>query len=233
MKAKRPALLIIVALFISVCIFAQEPPATGTTIEELFLQNIEIRLIKEQAFTVDRDMKLLALENIENMISEERVTSGDPEIHYILDELAGEGVYKIVKENKRTVNYFPDVRRRSCELLGKLGGENSMNTLIQVLAVEEAPEVLAEAAYALGLIGMNENNEVTTAISYALLHQDIINPDNNFAFASLLAFEKIAAKTDGVNDPEVFRALIRIAQGNYIPDVKLKAHQVMKLLGDF
>ncbi|MBT3275735.1 MAG: HEAT repeat domain-containing protein, partial [Spirochaetales bacterium] len=57
--------------------------------------------------------------------------------------------------------------------------------------------------------------------------------DNNFAFASLLAFEKLAASNGGLNDATAFEAIIHIAQGNYIKKVRLKAVQVLDSLRDY
>jgi hypothetical protein len=54
-----------------------------------------------------------------------------------------------------------------------------------------------------------------------------VKPDNNFAFASLLAFEKLAKKNNGLQDPTSFQAIVEISQGNYIRAVKEKALQVL------
>ena len=203
------------------------------TIEEVYLQSTEIRLIREQAITLDRDMKLLALRNIEDMIDSGKVSTGSPDVHYILDYLAGEGTDTRVTENRRLVNYFPIVRKEACKLLGELGGENSKDTLINVLVQDDEPMVRAQAAYALGKIGMDDSGEVSRILTYAVLDQDVVNPDSNFAFAVLLALEKLAKANDGLDDPAAFQAIIRIAQGNYVRDVKRKAVQVMDLLREY
>jgi HEAT repeat protein len=203
------------------------------TIEELYLQNAEIRIIREQAASQDREMKLLALENIQQMLDDGKLSTGAPEAHFVLDYLSGEGLSHQVRENKRLINYYPEVRRRAANLLGQLGGENSQETLIAVLYDDIEPMVMAEAAYALGQLGDNEDNRASQAIANVILVQDSVNPDNNFAFASLLAFEKIAAANGGLNDAAAFDAIIRIAQGNYISKVRLKAVQVLDRLRQY
>ena len=200
------------------------------TIEELYLQNAEIRIIREQAVSQDRDMKLLALDNIQGMLDEGKLSSGAPEAFFVLDYLSGEGINNQVTENKRLVNYYPEVRRRAVNLLGQLGGENAQTTLVTVLDNDIEPMVMAEAAYALGQLGKNDNNVASQAIARAILLEDVTLPDNNFAFASLLAFEKLAAANGGLNDSTAFQAIIRIAQGNYITKVRLKAVQVLDSL---
>jgi len=203
------------------------------TIEELYLQNAEIRLIREQAVMDDRDSKLVALENIQEMLDGGRLSEGAPEALFILDYLAAEGLSRTVKENNHLVNYYPEVRRRAVNLLGQVGGEGAKDSLIDVLLTDVEPMVLAEAAYALGTLGLNQNNETTRALAHVLLSQDIVAPDNNFAFASLLAFEKIAEANNGIDDTLTFEAIIHIAQGSYIRSVKLKAVEVLDLLRSY
>ena len=93
--------------------------------------------------------------------------------------------------------------------------------------------VLSEAAYAVGQIGYNENNEVSTALAEAVLNQDPVLPDNNFGYTSLLVFEKLAESNGGLNDPNAFRAIIQIAQGNYIKVVREKALAVLATLREY
>ena len=197
------------------------------TIEELYLQNAELRIIREQAVAQERDMKLLALDNIQEMLDEGKLSTGAPEAHFVLDYLSGEGLTHQVTENRRLINYYPEVRRRAVNLLGQLGGATSQATLVYVLYNDIEPMVMAEAAYALGQLGNNEDNMASRAIANVILFEDYSLPDNNLAFASLLAFEKLAAANGGLNDPAAFEAIIKIAQGNYIRKVRLKAVQVL------
>ena len=230
---KRRITLFAMGLICIAAVLAQQAGSGSSgdlTIEELYLQNAEIRLIREQAVTQDRDMKLLALENIQSMLDEGKLSTGAPEAHFILEYLAAEGLTRTVREANRLINYYPEVRRRAVNLLGQLGGEQAKESLIGVLITDVEPMVLAEAAYALGTIGVNEDNETSQALAAIVLSQDAVAPDNNFAFASLLAFEKIAETNSGINDPLAFEAIIRIAQGNYIRSVKLKAVEVLDLL---
>ena len=60
-----------------------------------------------------------------------------------------------------------------------------------------------------------------------------IDGNDNFAYASLLAFEKLAELNGGLNDTTAFEASIRIAQGNYIRKVRVKAVQVLDVLRNY
>ena len=81
-----------------------------------------------------------------------------------------------------------------------LGGENSKDTLLNVLKTDDDPVVLAEAAYALGTIGIDEEGEVSRAIAFALQNQDQMVPNDNFAHASLLAIQKLIEKNGSTNN---------------------------------
>lgn len=233
MKRRSAFILMVLGIFLaSGFVYAQATGGTSSggkeaTIEELYLQNIELRIIGEQAASADFEMKLLALANLQSMMDEGRLPE---EAVKVLDYLAMEGIGRVIREGRLQVNNFPEVRRRACTILGQLGGEEAKDTLVKVLLTDNEPMVRSEAVYALGLIGLNENNEVTKAISWMVLQQDTTRPDNNFAFASLLALEKIASKNNGINDDEAFRAVVAIAQGNYIRDVKYKAREVLNSL---
>jgi hypothetical protein len=102
-----------------------------------------------------------------------------------------------------------------------------------MLYVDNEPMVLAEAAYALGQIGINEGNEVSKALANVMFVQDPVIPDNNLAFASLLAFEKLAEANRGLTDSAALEAIIGIAQGNYIKKVRLKAIDVLNKLREY
>ena len=210
-----------------------EDETAERTIEELYLQNAEMSVIRQQAVTVDREMKLLALDNMEQLIEEGKVTEDSADALYLLDYLAMEGIAREVRVNGRLINYFPEVRRRSANLLGKVGGETAKDTLLDVIDNDNEPMVLAEAAYALGEIGINNDDQVALVLADMITQQSVVAPDDNLAFAVLLAFEKIAEANDGLNNPDVFNAIIQIAQGNYIREVRRKALDVMNKLRSY
>ncbi len=121
------------------------------------------------------------------------------------------------------------IRREAARLLGELGGENAKDTLLNILVSDDDMMVKAEAVYALGLIGMNENGEVSKAISWALKNQNQAIPNDNFATASLYAIERLL-ESDGEieDDREIYSAIVQIAQNtNYVKPVKEKAYQVI------
>jgi len=146
----------------------------------------------------------------------------------VLEYLAMEGSGHTVREDGRLVNNFPDVRRRAANMLGRIGTDTARDALIRVLLIDDEPTVKAEAAYALGVMGKNPNNQVIQALAFTYNLEDPSKPDNNFGYALCLAVEKIAQSTPGgIKDPTAYQILVKIAGGNYLRTVKNKALQVL------
>ncbi|MBN2736365.1 MAG: HEAT repeat domain-containing protein [Spirochaetales bacterium] len=214
--------LLLVTLF---PLMAQDNDDRELTVEERYLQDPEIMVLWEQALASDRQSKLNALETMEEMVEEGR---GSEELENILIHLGLEGSSIRKLEGRSLVNNFPEVRKRACALLGKVGTEKVVQTLISILTYDDEPMVKAEAAYALGLIGKDENGNVVNAMAWAIEREGTINPDNNFAYAIALSLEKIAEANKGLTNAAGYRALIRIAQGNYLQTVREKALEIIK-----
>ncbi len=234
---KRAVAIFLVSVVIVGVLTAQQSQGTEErrqyTIEELYLsQDIELQIIRGLATAESREMKLLALQSVRSMIQSGTLTEDNPALFVVLESLATEGTARQVRMGgNRIANNFPDIRREAANLLGEIGGEQSKNVLLSILRDDPEPMVLAEAVYALGLIGINEQNEVTNHVARVLSRQTIQPaPDNNLAFASLLAIERLAQSGDGIWDPTVIDALLAVASGNYIREVRLKAIDVISRL---
>ena len=228
-----PALVLVVALSIgpAAVLSAQQTttpaPKKEITIEELFLQSVEFQILREKAFSGDYDIKMSALDDLEKKVDDGSYKSNDQQVEYVLEYLALEGSARTTREAGRLVNDYPEVRRRAANLLGRVGTDAAKDALVRVLLIDEEPVVKAEAAYALGVIGKNDNNEVVQALSFTYNKEDPTKPDNNFGYALCLAIEKLATKTGGIKDPAAYQILVKIAQGNYLRTVKTKALQVL------
>ncbi|MDR1932239.1 MAG: HEAT repeat domain-containing protein [Spirochaetales bacterium] len=195
----------------------------GRTIEELYLsQNIELQLIRNQASSNDWEVRSLAIQNLRNMATEGRISEENPGGLVILEEMA-----KPIEQGGNTRN-FNTIRREACNILGDVGGKRSQRILLDVLNVDKEPMVLAEAVYALGKIGRDENGEVLVRLM-SLLHTENVKltPDNNFAYSVLLSISKIAKGQDGIKAPEALGPLLELLGSNYKKEVKKKALEVI------
>ncbi len=217
--------------------FAQSPkesPKKEESIEELYLANPGLQIAYEAARSDDRETKLLAISQISELLDEGVSSEDETKISIILRDLSSQGTTVLIREKGRLINYYPDVRREACRVLASVksvdGKKQAVKVLSEVLRNDDDPIVKAHAAYALGVLGMNENNDAARAISQALEIQDLVAPNDNFAYLSAVALEKISKANNGVSDARSLKILVKIAQGNYNRAVKEKALQVLKEL---
>ena len=204
--------------------------ATGQkTVEEKRLQSsVEVQVISSLVAENGRSEKLKALEFIRAMVDKGKATEKNSDVVSLLEELGAEGTTKQVVENRRVINDFPDVRRESAELLGQVGGNQSREILLNMAIKDKEPMVVAEAVYSLGLIGGGDQSaRVESVITNLIKNQDVVKPDSNFAFAAVSALEMLGKKNNGKVSQDVFAALIRVQNGNYIRPVREKAKQVL------
>jgi hypothetical protein len=221
---------VILVIFAATFAFAQDTKTSTSkelTIEELFLKSVEFQILREKAFSDDYAVKMNALDNLEKMLKDKGVGDNKTQVEFVLEYLSMEGSLHIVREDRRQVNNFPEVRRRAAGLLGQLSTPEALRALVTVLLGDEEPMVKAEAAYGIGVIGLNDKNEAVEALAFALDREDPTKPDSNFAFAICLAIEKICQKTGGTTDPTAYRTLVKIAQANFNKTTKAKALQVI------
>jgi hypothetical protein len=206
-------------------------PASGSTktIEEARLQSsVEVQVISSLVEENGRGEKLKALEFIRDMIDKGKVTDKNKDVLNLLDSLGAEGTTKQVVENRRVINDYPEVRRESAELLGQVGGDQAREILLNMAIKDKESMVISEAVYSLGLIGSGDQSaRVESVITNLVKSQDAVRPDSNFAFAAVSALEMLGKKANGKVSQDVFAALIRIQNGNYIRPVREKAKQVL------
>lgn len=221
----------IFAIVAMVPAFAQAPATGGErTVEESYLQeSLETMIIREQAYGEGKDSKLVALQYIRQAVEEGRTT---PDIQAALDYLALESSYTIVRSGGygKPTNNYPDVRREAALLLGQFKTPEAKDTLLKVALADDEPMVIAAAIRSMGQIGIVEGDDVTQAIAFIVSRYDILMPDNSLAFEALVALEMLADANKGISDPSAIRAIMRIADGNYIKPVKDKARQLLDKL---
>lgn len=236
----KKVVFFIIITIISAPLFAQNKETKKeTTVEQRYLStSIEVAIVSELAAGDTREQKMIALENLEKMISDGKIKQDDIQINNVLTSLSGEGTFIVVREGNRKINNYPDVRARAAKALGDLGGEKSKVTLIDITQKDNEPMVLSQAVYSLGLIGINDKNESLLAIAYVLeANSKRREPDDNLAVASLLAIEKIAAKNNGfAKEPDprpIFGAIVGVQAGNYSTNVRKWAATLMDKLRQY
>lgn len=227
------AFVVIVALVSSPVWGQATTSSTGgeRTVEESYLQDpLETMIIREQAYSDSKDLKLVALQYIRQSVEQGRTS---PEARKSLEYLATETTSTVVRSAGvgRTLNNYPDIRREACLLLGEFKTPESKDILVKVALADDEPMVIAAAIRSMGKIGLTDgNDDVTQTIAFIVNRYDILLPDNSLAFESLVALDALAEKNNGIKDPAAIRAILRIADGNYIPPVKQKAMELLAKL---
>jgi hypothetical protein len=228
---KRLMVFAVIFAVIPAVIMGQNRSTTGNremSVEESYLQeSVELMIIREQSRTDSRDMKLVALEYILEAIN--RGNRSD-EIRVALEYLAMEGVVNVARENGRVVNNFPDVRRSAASYLGLLGTHEAKITLLRMVNGDNEPMVITEAIRSLGVIGNNDDDEVTKTIAWTVNRFHGLNPDNFLALSALDAFERIAAVNNGIRDRSALETIIKIAEGPYVTPVQNRAKALLDSL---
>ncbi|MDR1858225.1 MAG: HEAT repeat domain-containing protein [Treponema sp.] len=229
MTLKRFFILIIAALITAPAVMGQSGNSNSDSeksVEEAYLEEaIEMMIIRETSRTDSREQKLIALEYIGNAL--ERGSTND-EIRTTLEFLSVEGTQNQVRERRRLMNDYPEVRRQAARLLGTLGTPEAKSALIRICTTENEPMVLQEAVKSLGTIGTNDNNDAVNAIVWIANRFNYTTaPDNLLALAAVDSLDKIAQKNNGIREPAAIHLLIRIAEGSYAPPVRERARQAL------
>jgi len=223
----------IAMLMMSTVLWAQDN-SNQQTIEDVYLQSsIEVQVIATQASQDTLEMKLIALDNIRDMVDRGAVSESSLDVLSVLRGLGAEGTTKETRVQGRLANNFPMVRKETANLLGEIGGDIARDYLIEMIRYDYESMVISEAIYAMGRIGIDEEGTALDVIADAVRRTNSVEPDDNLAFATLLSYERIAEQQGGIKDPDVFESIILIAQGNYIRDVKKKAVEVLDKLRKF
>ncbi len=232
MKARVVTLQILLfAIFTVASVAAQSTQSPNTEakgINASFTESLGTANLLAEATSIHRSSQMMALDTITQLVSKGKLSQNDnSKAIAVLKALAYSGTVDETISGMTVINSYPTIRMEACRLLGKLGGAQADEILIRVLANDPEPMVLSEATFQLGRLGTNPKNRVSEAIAAAFGRQDALRLDNNFAYASLLAFESIAKKNRGITDPMVFDVISRIQSGDYVSTVKAKAARVM------
>ena len=201
---------------------------TETSVENEYLNDVDGDIIMSLANSDELDNKLVALQYLQNAIEEGNTSDT---VIQALDQLAGEGLTTQSRTNGRVINNFPEIRRQACLLLAKVPTEHSKNTLVSIALADNEPMVMAAAVQSLGVIGINDNDEVVDAIAFANRKNQVLNPTSSLALEVLNAFEALADKTE--NKKTMIDAVARISTDyHYVTPVRQRAYKLLKQLSN-
>jgi len=224
MKLNKLVAGTICALLASSMVFAQS--SKSSTVEDEYLQNMQDTIITELAAADDLSSKEFALSYIEDTLSNGRTSK---QLQDALVGLAGEGLTTVAKTNGRQVNNYPQIRMKACDLLAQIPDEHSKNTLVQIASSDKEPSVVAAAIRSLGIIGINDNDEVVSTIEFIERSYRAKAPSSSLAFEILVAYEKLAPSVQ--DKSAMIQSITEISScTKYNKTVSLKAKELLKSL---
>lgn len=237
MKKSVAAILVLLILGTGLAFAQDDGEDRPATIEDVFLrQQVELQILASQARSTDRENKLLALETVRKMHDSGELdsTSGT---FAILELLATEGTSNQVRQSGRVINNYPVIRKEAAALLGDVGGARAQDVLLTMVREDPEPMVLAEAIYALGKVGPEQNADmVADHIVFTLTRENArISPDNNLALATLLSLERLFDAGLEFEDPGQLRDTVGLiidisTNYRYITIVRERARAVLAQL---
>lgn len=238
MKKIIVAMLLIV---VSLSLFAQESE-TITAEERFFATSLKVQIIESQANSADRSMKMLAIQDVEQMLEDDGTldenTAGS--VVEILNLLGTEGTDRVMIQNGLVINDFPYVRREACRLLGDVGEFNpdmASEALTSIIEVEEEAMVLSQAVLSISRIPYEPNDAMVTLsnISQVMYNQRAVEKDITFANAYLIAVYNLAQNlSNDVEIDDVLQEVLAIAdsRSGYPPSIRATALELLSSLKD-
>ena len=187
--------------------------------------------LRAEAFAVDLDAKARVLATLGQMHEEGRLSPDDGQALDLIAFLATESYDFQIRRDGRVVNDFPMVRAEAVRLLGAVGGPAATITLQRVLNHEDDAFVLSQSVTAVAQAAREATPELLTTLTTLVTRMNALRrPDNALALAVVNAVNDLHERSGGIDDPDLFRALILIAQGGYSTTVRRAAARVIDAL---
>ncbi len=121
---------------------------------------------------------------------------------------------------------YPDVRVQALNVLGGIGGDRALHGVLLVLRRERESVVVTEALYALRKMRPPPNESITTTLAH-LLTQGEVRSDPRVVAAALHVVRALGAPPYAITDPELYRAILEIAQGPYPRWLRVQAYDLV------
>jgi HEAT repeat protein len=179
--------------------------------------SLDLSPLRESPDDADKREKLL--KDIQ-----EAIAGGDTsdEIYIALEYMSREGLSNRTMRNNKVSNDHPQIRRKVALELAKMGTARATDILIQLCKNENVPYVQYVVIYALGDIGINENDTTVTELLFKLRGFNERPADGDveqILLAAIEAFDKIDKKNDGLGNrsKEVQEFLGNVARNKRFP----------------
>lgn len=196
-----------------------------------YAEQTEVHIIHARATSSDRAMQMQALARVRSLVEANNPVSRFPEVTEIVSILAL-GPYRVERYGgdqaglpSSTGN--PVVRLGALELLGRIGGQEAYDVVVESLHVERDPSVRAAALRVLPQLGVRPGAELPGTMARIMARS---SGDAATLGAALAAVRTLHARYGFMDTPRLFTAVIDVAQGPYTATLRRKAFEVVELL---
>ncbi|MEE8441665.1 MAG: HEAT repeat domain-containing protein [Spirochaetia bacterium] len=187
--------------------------------------------LRAEALAIDLDAKARVLATLGNMNAENRLSPDDGPAMNLISFLATESYDFQVRRGGQIINDFPMIRAEAVRLLGSVGGPTATATLERVLNHEDDAYVLSQAVTAVARAAPESTPGLLRTLTTLVNHMNVVRrPDNALAIAVVNAVSDLHERFGGIDDPDLFRALLSIAHGGYSTAVRRAAVEVIDKL---
>ena len=205
-------------------------PDDGTAPVES-LDTVTRAVVAAQAHSFEFDAKMDAIRYLAEQLEAGAVAPRDPAAVEILSFLALERYQHEIRRDGRLINDYPIVRAEAIRLLGAVGGDSARLTIRRVLTVEQDPYVLGVAVRAAAVSSDVPDQELFQRLTYLVGQMNARQtPDNSLAQAIVSSVLEMQQRLGRIDDPDLFRAIISIAQGSYNYGIREQALDLIDLL---
>ncbi|MFP4372914.1 MAG: HEAT repeat domain-containing protein [Spirochaetaceae bacterium] len=194
-------------------------------------EQTEVHVIHARAASADRAMQMQALERVRTLVEENDPVSRFPEITEIVSLLVLEP-YRVARyggdaSGTSGGNGTPEVRIEALELLGRIGGQEAYDVVVESLRVERDPAVRAAALRVLPRLDVRPGDELPDILARSLRQS---SRDPASLRAALETVRELHGRYGFMDTPELFTAVIDVAQGPHGAGLRRDAFSVVELL---
>jgi hypothetical protein len=193
-------------------------------------EQTEVHIILARALSPDRSMQLQSLGRIRELIEANDPVSRFPEVTEIIS-LVALAPHRLQRSGAVAppADGIPDagVRLEAVELLGRIGGPQAYDVLVEVLTVEEDAAVRRAAVSALPGLGVRPGDELPGVLARVLEES---HGDPRSVLAVLHAVDRLHGRYGFMDRPVLFIEVMEVAQGPYPRRVRTEAFELVETL---
>lgn len=195
---------------------------------------VQDQLLYAQAALPELQSKLSVLDTLYGRARSGGISPADRNILFILRHIALESTKARSTAGKTPANRdFPEARRASCEVLGYIGGERSVQILLDVLRFDDEPMVLSDALSALAKTAFFIDSDIIEVLTRILEKKILVSHDAHLTYAFIFALDRLCAAPPGIRDERIFLGLLKFLDGPFPLIIKNRAKLIVEKLKNF